>query len=519
MLVSQRICLVDSKDIQQLGTVRFVGHIKQWPNDNCAGIEWDEVERGKNDGSLLFEGQTYRYFDTKLGLNSGSFMKVPSAVTDGSYMKLRNGRRLVVKGRTFIESLDYRYNELDQIQKERNQEATLIGTKKVEKYGFEDLIRREADFSSLQVVSLDHMLMEDDLGCDMHVLGGSILASVTDLDLSYNMIDDLDWIVRLCDGLTTLRTLRLSGNRLYWPLGTPSTGSNSITRLIATSCGLGMSYSSTEIINTLHSCFPDVIDLDLSSNWVTELPSLADWSELKQLDLSFNRIEGIVKMEDCQLSILNLSDNEITSIEGYVPSMEAIDLRDNSFSSWNNLDQFSDQFPNLKSIKFTGNPIFTTTEEEKGYDFCLMEILSRISTIVTINGTTYTADQRKNYELYFISKVKAGELQAPKEKIWKNLLQKYGQTETGNRATDSLIPQPMTVDVIEGDEVVFQEKLFPETTTIGKLRGKIGRKLGVNVLDLLLTIKLRNGLSEKLDNDQEYISNTGMEDKVYVGRE
>lgn len=45
----------------ELCTVRFIGDIPAWPNDVALGVEWDNLEKGKHDGS--YKG--IRYFESE----------------------------------------------------------------------------------------------------------------------------------------------------------------------------------------------------------------------------------------------------------------------------------------------------------------------------------------------------------------------------------------------------------------------------------------------------------------------
>ena len=80
------------------GTVRYIGPVAAAKNKTeiWLGVEWDNTERGKHDGSCVDEeGKVYRYFDCAAG--AGSFVK-PGKVTSG---------------RTFIEALKERYVHFD----------------------------------------------------------------------------------------------------------------------------------------------------------------------------------------------------------------------------------------------------------------------------------------------------------------------------------------------------------------------------------------------------------------------
>ena len=79
------------------GTIRYVGPVASAKNDDkWVGIEWDDVSRGKHDGSVVdASGNVHRYFSCASG--AGSFVK-PTTICFGI---------------SFISALRDRYVDLD----------------------------------------------------------------------------------------------------------------------------------------------------------------------------------------------------------------------------------------------------------------------------------------------------------------------------------------------------------------------------------------------------------------------
>ena len=127
-----RIITVDG----QLGTVRFIGQLPSnvWgPNVTALGIEWDQSERGKNNGTL--EGISY--FETEVD-GAGSFLKI-------------NNKKIVKERYNFIEALLRQYSSTSVDSKS----TIIFGTKIAESYGFEKLNQIQSDFNNLVSVSLE----------------------------------------------------------------------------------------------------------------------------------------------------------------------------------------------------------------------------------------------------------------------------------------------------------------------------------------------------------------------------
>lgn len=522
--VDHRVCLLEHEGSQQLGFVRFHGTIDPWPGKECFGIEWDDPERGRNDGAVPFKGEKIRYFKVKRDVQSGSFLKIlddPVCSRDGySYVNLAKGKVLVVKGRTLVDALAFKYDQLNQLDNLKN-ESIRFGSKQVKKYGFEKLMRLQANFNALRIVSLDHLLIGNEIGCSCSKLASEMLSSVQDLSLAYNMMTSWSIVVELATSLKQLRTLRLDGNWLDIE-ATSVDPCISVTKLTVSECGLGVSLDSKFVLDAVSAAFPKLNALSLSGNWFSNFPGISS-IKLKSLDFSANRLAGTLSLgNQIVLEILDVSKNNISSVDGLASSLKELNLSNNEISDWGELDGFDAKFPRLESIKLVNNPILTKTESKWGYDMCLAQIMSRIQTVVRINGTNYADEQRRNYELYYISKVKEKQLPKPELHVWTNLLRKYGQKDTkiAQQVHYGSHQLPKLIKVCDGRDgaVAFEQMVFPAVTTVGKLKGKISVKLGISVLNFVLQTILGDGSVEILDDDQESIEGSGVFDTVYVKR-
>lgn len=488
-MLGRRLCVTDSSGNQQLGTIRFEGEVAPWPHKECIGVEWDDAELGKNDGSLEWQNQRYRYFETVGGVNSGSFIKLPRSMEDGT-VRLSKGRVLNANGRSFMDALRYKYDEDVDMD-----DQVMIGSKVVEKYGFQEVSSRQADFASLEVVGLDHMMVNNEIGQGMDQL-----TAVTDLDISYNLIDDWTAVLRVCRALPTLKILRLSGNRFANDtFGGTVLGAVQVNRLSLSSCQLGL----YNILGAVQQSFPSLTKIDLSNNLLETFPSMDSWSHLVDVNMSYNSIEGGVSIGS--LKALNLANNMVTGVasstqgvDNSINPLDTLDLSNNDVASWNEIDQLHETFPRLKSLKLMGNPVFNGS---LNYDKCLANTLGRIPTLEYVNGTNYTAEQRSNYELYLISCIKNGEF--PKPATWSKLLARNGQTDNVPNDSLSVDDFVVTLDVYDhSGALLLEQRVFPHSTTVGKLRGTVSRKLGIGVLHF----SIQTTSNIVLSNDQQFLA-------------
>ncbi|KAG7840432.1 hypothetical protein KL942_002383 [Ogataea angusta] len=457
-----------------LATVRFVGEIPNWPNETAIGIEWDVPERGKNDGSL----NGTRYFTTLHGAKSGSFVK-PS--------KLQPTR-------SFMDAMVYQYASDESLA---NESASLvdhfdltIGTKKVESYGFEKLSRLQADFRNLETATLERLNVAVSSPID------SSLHNLQVLDLGFNL---LDWhnLMQIVLQLPNLHTLKANGNR--WTRYEPCTPCLSVRTLHLAACDLGNSQYTAQLL----SCFPKLQHLHVASNGLKYIEVCG----LESLDLSDNSFTLLSDAPPAKRLNLSYNDLHIPSLtETSLQIVEELDLCNTAVSEWSEIDNLA-QLPNLTSLRILNTPLLNSTD----YDSAMCQLFARIPSLVKLDGTVYTTEHRDNFELYFISKVRSKEWSCP-QPLWTTLCAKHG-VSTQETTPAHQHPTSTCVEVVY-DTCRFSATLF-SSATVGKLRGKISRKLGLSVLDFQLYTQLGHDI-EHLANDQQIVAALGLANPVQV---
>ncbi|KAG8516628.1 Tubulin-specific chaperone E, partial [Galemys pyrenaicus] len=149
------------------------------------GVEWDNPERGKHDGS--HEGTVYFKCRHPTG---GSFIR-PNKVNFGV---------------DFLTAVKNRYVLEDESEENGNKQVVTIGNKPVETVGFESVIKCQSQLSKLREISLRN--------CAVNCAGerGGIAKTcpnIREVNLSKNLLSSWDEVIHIADQLEHLETLNL----------------------------------------------------------------------------------------------------------------------------------------------------------------------------------------------------------------------------------------------------------------------------------------------------------------------
>ncbi|KAL3896477.1 MAG: hypothetical protein SGCHY_004047 [Lobulomycetales sp.] len=376
--VGQRL-LVDGNEF---ATVKFLGTVggSEW-----LGIEFDNQRRGKHSGS--HKGTSY--FTTS----------VPGA---GSFIK---PKRTSLPERDFVQALKEKYAP----HLTADSFIDLDGGLKVETVGWEKIARKQADLHNVHHVGLADCLIAD--AGDIGSLEPDL--AVQDLDLSRNLIYDWNQVARIAQALSPrLESLRLNHNRFMLP-------------------DLHTKYPSFQMIKVL-SLNATMVSWDaISSLAGTSCPSL------QELHLGGNRIRTISSCSAAQppfpnLTLLNLESNAIDSWDAArnagsaAPLLVSLFLNENSLAAVLPHQQDAAPFHHLDTLNISGNPISNSDSLlalasyprlanirfkagkcpdvapgleslDHGTLICLLQKATRI------NGSTVSARERLDAELYFVS--------------------------------------------------------------------------------------------------------------------
>ncbi|XP_047189694.1 tubulin-specific chaperone E isoform X2 [Scophthalmus maximus] len=460
---------------EERATVRYVGPVPPTAGP-WLGVEWDDPDRGKHDGS--HEG--VQYFTCRHA-TGGSFVRPAKA----SF------------GEDFLSALRKQYHvDTDEVQSED-------GPIPLEWRGL-----RERSFESLQSVLLD--------GREVNGPGaeGEIRRTTPNvqlLDLSKTLLSCWDDVGTITQQLDRLRELRLSSNRLRLP-SDPS-------RLCGTFSSLKtLSLISCELtwpqILQCAPMWPQLEDLCVKGNSITELQRPDGvLQNLRTLDLSGNvllqdtvllSLSALLRLEhldlsDTGLSVIRFDDAAHGSPTAMFPALKDLMLDYNNITEWFVVDEL-DKLPSLVKLSCRGNRLTSSDGNRKTADQILIAKLGRL---VILNGCTIHPKERRGAELDYM-KIFGGEWLksggrsqtstefAHQHPRFQSLVDKYGAPEEGElkkQRSSALKSQLIKITFMfpdDGEQTPIEKKL-PATMLVEKVKGLLHRLLKVPAADLRLS--------------------------------
>ncbi|QEO22328.1 hypothetical_protein [Candidozyma auris] len=468
------------------GTVKYIGSLPNWGDDVTAyGIEWDDPQRGKNNGTL---GNT-RYFSVDKP-NSGSFVKA-------SNKKLRFGR-------SFVEAVLEKYAGDENVSALKRE--IVFGSKKVESIGFERLNRQQATLEALESVSCEKTMVQ--FAGDVEKL--PLMEKVKHLDLSYNLLVDMGELKKITEKMPRLRSLNLNGSQLR----TFGAQIVSVEELDVASCGI-----SEENLGKLLRSFPNLRRLCVAGNKLKSFK--IDFSaSLRSIDLSYNELSELPVLPVEELSAAN---NQITRLPRRASPTRILDLRDNPILSWKEIDMVAESFPDLEELRIDGCKVF----DQLSIDEMTAMLVGRLSCsshrgqgISKLNGSDLRTDEIRNSELYIVSKAQKGQIEVLSQNRWEQLSKKYNlekKATTPQRHPDRFL---LTMRTSSGD--LMFSRVFLSTNTVLRLKGIVTRHTGVPVHRFNLyyypsDIRLDDDVSKTiLDDDIATLASTGLDNECCI---
>lgn len=459
-----------------LGTIKYIGNLPDhvWgPKVLALGVEWDEPERGKNNGSL--EGITY--FTTEI---EGA----------GSFIKLDN-RRIMKEKYNFVEALVRHYSNDDEII----HETIKFGTKVAENFGFDKLNRLQSDFRNLVSISLERKNIYTSFD-DSGKVGTMFksLNNVTSLDLSFNLINDLNSVWDIVDNLNSLKELNLNGNRFFNLIkGFNGKLHKELRSIKLSSTNIKIS----QVVEMVLPKFPSLQQISLAGNRYTDsdVENVAIYHpSLLSIDLSFNKLQCIPNLLE-SLEEINLADNFIS----YLPDVKIyndirlLDFRNNMIQNWDTVDRMYIMFPRLTELRINGNPLFDNLSVEE----MTINLIARFECqgskddeykIKKLNGSFMKNDEIESSELFFISLIKKGDINYNvRSQRWLKLMNKYKLSNSdvyqSTKSESELSKKKIELNIILGAGKPPIVRTFLTDNTILRVKGIISRCLGRSILD------------------------------------
>ncbi|AMD20750.1 HDR007Wp [Eremothecium sinecaudum] len=463
---------------EEIGTVRFIGKIAEWPSETAYGIEWDNITKGKHDGVL----NGIRYFTTIVE-NSGSFLKE-------SYI-LRRAELTT----SLSNALHVKYGDtLSDI-------AMSFGQKKVESYGFKKLTLMNNELKKLSVVSLSKLSINKVGTIDDIRSFCESCPRVTNLDISYNLFTSFRDILRLVSLANNIITLDASGN-VFQNIEYVDLKCLHIKRLILRDCKLDINS-----LKRILEAFPNLEFLDVSSNLITTIDHFQVPNKLEELDLSQNNICNIpCTLFTPRLTVLRIANNNVTTVEfKNCENLQNLNISRNSIKSWSIVDEINSHCSNLKSLNIIKNPIY----EDELEDVNFYQAIARVGSLSVLNGSILPRGLRQDAELYFISKVQNNLLEYDtKSTRWQELLNSYNITDDrkSNHLSNVLEGFFCKLRILLHDQETFEMTVLT-SSSVRYLRTIIARKIGTEVLSVDICYSIIPGVKSKFGQEFSPLSN------------
>ncbi|XP_059188960.1 tubulin-specific chaperone E [Centropristis striata] len=474
-------------------TVRYVGPVP--PTSGLwFGVEWDNPERGKHDGS--HEG--VQYFTCRHP-NGGSFVR-PAKVSGGV---------------DFVSAVQQAYR-VD--SEEVLSQQISISSKKLEWGRVE-----ERSLETLPSVLLSR--------CDVNGPGadGQIrktTPNVTWLDLSGTLLSCWEDVAAITQQLDTLEGLQLSNNRLCLP-AEPSSHCAAFCKLrvlALNSCQLTW----PQILECA-PMWPQLEDLCVEENDITALQRPDGVLQtLKSLSLSCNPLEqlsllslaALPRLEQLNLSKTGLSDLHFDdaapgSQTAMFPALKDLKLDHNNITEWRVVDELG-KLPSLLQLSCRSNRLLSSDGNPKTANQML---IAKLGQLVVLNNCEIHPDDRRGAELDYIKMfgeewLKAGgRSQASAEFTcqhprYLSLIHKYGAPEDGELRKPepfALKNQLLKIKFVFPDDVDRKpiEKKLPASMVVQKVKGLLYRLLKVPAADLKLTYTSPKMLGTEFEIDSD----------------
>ncbi|XP_011844748.1 PREDICTED: tubulin-specific chaperone E isoform X1 [Mandrillus leucophaeus] len=538
-------------------TVRFAGVVPSVAGP-WLGVEWDNPERGKHDGS--HEGTVYFKCRHPTG---GSFIR-PNKVNFGT---------------DFLTAIKNRYVLEDGPEEDRKEQIVTLGNKPVETVGFDSLMKQQSQLSKLQEVSLRNCAVS----CAGEKGGvAEACPNIRRVDLSKNLLSSWDEVIHIADQLRHLEVLNLSENKLKFPSGSALTGTFSALKVLVLNqtgitwaeahvqCGssrhgLDMQKDASKFVDlcmrqkcSTSNCVisakdhismwmnvakvlrcaawcPGLEELYLESNNIVISERPTDVLQtVKLLDLSSNqlidenqlyliaqlpRLEQLI-LSDVGISSIHFPDAGIGCKTSMFPSLQYLVVNDNQISQWSFFNEL-DKLPSLRALSCLRNPL---TKEDKEANTTRQLIIASIGQLKTLNKCEILPKERRTAELDYRKafgnewKQAGGHQDPDKNRLSEEFLRahpryqflclKYGAPEDWELKTQQpfmLKNQLLTLKIKYPDQLDQKvlEKQLPGSMTIQKVKGWLSRLLKVPVSDLLLSYESPKepGIEIKLEND------------------
>uniref|UniRef100_A0A3Q1CUV2 Tubulin-specific chaperone E n=1 Tax=Amphiprion ocellaris TaxID=80972 RepID=A0A3Q1CUV2_AMPOC len=457
---------------EERATVRYVGPIPPtiglW-----LGVEWDNPERGKHDGS--HEGVSYFTCRHPTG---GSFIRPGKASFGVDYLAAVRQ----VYGMDTEEVL--------------SEDVSSSSSKKIKWFGIKE---RRYNAHQLQMINVEW------------------------LDLSGTLLSCWEDVASITEQLVRLEGLQL---RYAFPSGFDS------RPLWFTFHHLVFSPAAQILQSAL--MWPQVEDLSVAENSITELQRPEGvLQSLKSLNLSGNPLEqdSVISISalprysslQCTLRLFGFSVGSQTSM---FPALKKLYLDNNNITEWDVVNEL-DKLPSLVQFWCRGNRLVSSDGNPRTANQML---IAKLGQVVTLNGCEIHHEDRRGAELDYIKMfgeawLKAGGRSQISSQFtsqhprYQKLIDKYGAPEEGELKKIepfALKNQLLKITFVFPEDAGRKpiEKKLPASMLVQKVKGLLYRLLKVPAADLKLTYTSPKmvGTEFEIDSDLKTLQFYSIED-------
>lgn len=406
-----------------VGTVLYVGPVAsaKASTEIYAGIAWDDVTRGKHDGSVISRStnQIVRHF--KCGPTQGSFLRL-SKVDVGVPLTPQLMRTRYVKPDAELVAPDNLLSHVARTSSGRD--------KPIEFYGELKLRNRQqlevVEEISLRMLGISQPPPEND---DEVLKEIAEFAHLRGIDLAGNLLSDWGDVLAILKLFPNLCNISLASNRINDVGGSLRGAAFLNTKsLNLNNCNIATFRSIISIGNAL----PNLDELCVAHCNLADIDNCMDGAISREESEEGNYLlEELFKnlvlldLSDCQLTSwqgqimkfgklprlesLIVNDNAIDSIEVYgeeqttnvvFPSLVSLQLAGTTISTWTALDQLN-KISTLRSLRLRNTPL----TNKLGVGEVRSTVIARLPTLEYFNASPVSTKERVEAERRYVSTV------------------------------------------------------------------------------------------------------------------
>ncbi len=383
-----------------VGTVVYIGPVASAknPQELYAGIIWDDVSRGKHDGSVICRttNQVVRHFGG-CGPIQGSFLRIH---------KLDRGEALTA------ELLQSKYVEMQAPILAPNNilphtARTSSGRDKAIEFLGELQIRQRQQLNDIHKVSL----RREGISRSLALRKGNddaMFENIRDVDLAGNLLSNWSEVLKILRQFPNLTDFSVAYNRIRDVSPLPVTTFDRLQVLNLNNCGI----QSFETVLWVSKAMPSLESLCIASSDLSDIeqhPTLEGYlPQLRVLDCSDCRLSSWKTQVEAyfgklaSLEQLSLDDNPISCIPSQVhsfASLHSLQLAGTTISSWTDLDGINSI--SLQSLRLKSTPITSTLGQGEVRFLCI----ARIPTLRYLNGSVVSPKERIEAERRYVTMV------------------------------------------------------------------------------------------------------------------